>query len=293
MKMQCFLNKYIILQPKIFLCILLIINIVFWGCKKEIEHDARLQIVVSILPLAEFAERIGGDNIRVSVMVPAGITPHSYEPTPLQLTNMDKAQIYIKVGTPIEFEIAWLDKIFALNQDMVVCNASKDIQSFDPNIDPHIWLSPLNAQIMVENIYNTLIAVDVQHKKYYTENKEEYIKKLHELDRYIREALKTKKNRKFLVYHPAWGHFASTYDLEQVSIEKQGKEPTAKGILEIIENAQREKIRVVFASPQFSTKSAQVIAREIQGQVVLIDPLEKNYIDNLYHIAGQLAQILE
>jgi zinc transport system substrate-binding protein len=116
---------------------------------------------------------------------------------------------------------------------------------------------------------------------------------LFELNERIKNLLGDKKNRKFLVYHPAWGYFADAYDLEQISIESGGKEPTAKGILRIIEQAKRDNIRVVFASPQFSTKSAQVIAREIQGKLVLIDPLEKNYILNLTDIAEQLSQIME
>ena len=291
--MRFFHNKLITIQVLTFLYTILIINTVFWGCKKKTEHDTRISVVVSILPLAEFAEKIGGDRIQVSVMVPAGMTPHGYEPTPVQLMNINKAQIYVKVGTPIEFEISWLDKILALNQKMVVCNAAQDIQSPEPSIDPHIWLSPMNAQIMVENIYNTFITVDIDNKEYYTDNKENFIARLSQLDKHIREVLSTKKARKFLVYHPAWGHFAKTYDLEQISIEKQGKEPTAKAILDIIENAKKENIHVVFASPQFNPKSAQVISQEIQGKVVMIDPLEKNYIDNLYSIAEQLAQIME
>ena len=102
-----------------------------------------------------------------------------------------------------------------------------------------------------------------------------------------------KKTRKFLVYHPAWGYFARTYNLEQIPIEVGGKEPTAKGILQIIEQAKNENISVIFASPQFSSKSAQVIAREIHGRVILIDPLEKDYISNLTDIARQLSQIME
>ncbi|MGB3340318.1 MAG: zinc ABC transporter substrate-binding protein [bacterium] len=249
--------------------------------------------MVSILPLAEFTEKIGGDRVLVSVMIPAGTTPHSYEPTPAQLTDLSTAHIYVKVGTPIEFEIAWLDKIMSVNKNMFLCNASQNLALPEPDIDPHVWLSPLNAQIMIENIYNTLIEIDTKSKALYYRNKQKYIEELSELNERIKNLLSDKKNRKFLVYHPAWGYFANAYDLEQISIETGGKEPTAKGILSIIEQAKRENIHVVFASPQFTTKNAQVIAREIQGTVILIDPLEKNYISNLTDIAEQLSQIME
>ena len=96
-----------------------------------------------------------------------------------------------------------------------------------------------------------------------------------------------------MVFHPAWGYFARAYDLKQIPIEKQGKEPTAQGILRLIEQAEQNNIKVVFASPQFNTKSAKVIAKEIQGQVILIDPLEKEYIANLKKITSILVQVME
>ena len=280
------------LRMKIIFSMILTV-IIIGGCKKNAESPDKVNIVASILPLAEFAEQIGGDRVQVSVMVPAGITPHNYEPTPSQLTDINNAHIYIKVGTPIEFEIFWLDKILTLNQNMLVCDASKNLELDGSDIDPHIWLSPLNAMIMIENIYNAIVAVDAKNKGYYTGNKTKYVEKLLDLDKYIRELLGKKKNRQFIVYHPAWGHFARAYDLEQVSIEKEGKEPTAKSIMRVVELARERNIHTVFASPQFTTKSAQVIAREIQGQVILIDPLEKKYITNLNDIAEHLAHSME
>jgi zinc transport system substrate-binding protein len=271
----------------------IIIFMVLSGCSKKIEPDDNIQVVVSILPLAEFTEKIGGGRVHVSVMVPAGTTPHNYEPTPSQLIGLNTADIYVKVGTPIEFEIAWLDKILAANKNMLVCDASKDIPLSEKDLDPHVWLSPVNAKIMVGNIYAALIEKDAEHKEFYRMNKTKYIEELAALDKQIKTMLAQKKNRKFMVYHPAWGYFARSYDLEQIAVEKQGKEPTAKGILQVIEQAQKENINIIFASPQFNTKNAQVIAREIKGEVLLIDPLAKNYIDNLKNIALQLAQTRE
>jgi zinc transport system substrate-binding protein len=292
-KMYGLRYRQLLQQLKHIYFVIFIISIALGGCSKKLEPVNKINICVSILPLAEFTEKIGGDLVQVSVMVPAGITPHSYEPTVEQLTDLNSTDIYIKVGTPIEFELAWLDKILSINKNIILCNASENIAPPELDIDPHIWLSPLNAQIMVENIYEVLIEVDAKNTAFYSRNKQNYIKELVELNERIQMLFNDKKNRKFLVYHPAWGHFARTYNLEQISIEKEGKEPTAKGILNIIEQAKKDDIHLIFAAPQMSTKSAQVIAREIQGKVIMIDPLEKNYILNLMNVAEQLSRSMD
>ena len=280
-------------QLKHIFFLIFMVSIALGRCSKKPEQTNKINICVSILPLAEFTEKIGGDLVQVSVMVPAGITPHSYEPTAEQLADLNNTAIYIKVGTPIEFELAWLDKILSINKSIVLCNASQNIALPELEIDPHIWLSPLNAQIMVENIYDVLIEADAKNTAFYSSNKQNYIKELVELNERIQMLLNGKKNRKFLVYHPAWGYFARAYDLKQISIEKEGKEPTAKGILRIIEQAKKDNIHIIFAAPQMSTKSAQVIAKEIQGKVIMIDPLEKNYILNLMNVAEQFSRSMD
>lgn len=289
---MCECNKlYSALRTGIQLLVILIVCIVLLVCsQKEIPTD-KIHIVVSILPLAEFTEKIGGNKVDVSVMIPPGASPHSYEPRPEQFTRLSKAQLYVKVGTPIEFELVWLEKILSVNQDLLLCDASQSVQFIKG--DPHIWLSPKNAIIMVENIYDALIIIDPNNQIFYKKNKEQYIGELNTLNNDIANLLSKKANRQFMVFHPAWGYFASAYNLAQISVENQGKEPTAKGILHLIEQAKTDDIKVVFASPQFNTKSAEVIAREIQGQVILIDPLEKEYMANLKKIASILDQTME
>ena len=146
--------------------ILFIILIFTTGCPQQEKESDKINVVVSIMPLAEFAEKVGRDKASVSVMVPPGASPHTYEPTPAQLVKVSKAKLYVKVGTPIEFELAWLDKILSANKDMVVSDASYGIELMNmahkhrheqnehsyTGDDPHIWLSPKNAKIMVEII---------------------------------------------------------------------------------------------------------------------------------------------
>jgi zinc transport system substrate-binding protein len=302
-----------------FLLIGLLVLLTAAGCSKKEGSSDKLGIVVSIVPLQEFAEKIGGDKVSVSAMVPPGASPHSYEPTPDQLVNVGKAKMYVRVGSPVEFELTWLDKIISTNRDMAVVDASEgitlvkmehkhehegeihhedepeehDSEEHDKGYDPHIWLSPKNAVIMVENIHKSLISLDPENKEYYASNKDAYIKELNALDSEIQDALSGKKSRMFMVFHPAWGYFAKDYNLEQIPIEEEGKEPTAKGIQSLIDQAREHNIKVIFASPQFSTKSAEVIAKEIKGRMVLIDPLEKDYITNLNKVSQAFSEAME
>jgi len=261
---------------------------------QQIEEEAGKQeigVVVSILPQAEFVEKLGGDKVKVIVMIPPGASPHTYEPTPGQLKEVSKSRIYAKVGSGVEFELAWMDKIIGVNKEMIVIDCSKDADIIEG--DPHIWLSPKNAKIMVENIYKGLVKIDFKNQEYYRNNKEKYLQELDELDDKISNILSGKKDRKIMVYHPAWAYFARDYNLKQIPIEKEGKEPTTEGIKNLIEQAKGSNINVIFASPEFSTESAEVIAKEIGGAVVLINPLEKNYLENMYKVAKAFAEVLK
>ena len=280
------------------------------GCSKKVSTEhGKIGVVVTISPLAEFVEQIGGDKVEVSVMVPPGASPHSYEPTPAQLKKVSNAALYVKVGSPIEFELVWLDKILSLNKKMRVVDASKGIkligleeehldkpeagQKSNAGYDPHIWLSPRNAEIMVENIYEGLVSIDPDNKDSYTAGKDAYVHKLMTLDNDIRRILATKINRRFMVYHPAWGYFAKDYGLEEIPVEQMGKAPTIKGIAKLVEQARESHVKVIFASPQFNTQSAEVIAKEIGGRVVLIDALAKDYLANTRKVAQAFAEAME
>jgi len=219
-------------------------------------------------------------------MVPSGASPHTYEPTPLQLKKISRAQLYIKVGSGIDFELAWMDKISGVNKDMLICDSSQGIKLIDR--DPHIWLSPGNAKIMVQNIYQILTEIDPPSREYFERNAREFIRNLDELDEEIKVKLKGIKNKKFLSYHPSWSYFAKDYNLTQIAIEKEGKEPSAAFLVSIIEQARVYDISIILVSPQFNTKSAEVIAQEIGARIIIADPLSRDYLKNLKKLAGEM-----
>ncbi len=310
-KLLIFLNikahKYVIW---IFLFLFILLNILFTGCSKASGiDDNKLIIAASILPVAGFAEQLCGSKAEIEVVVPPGAEPHTFEPTPGQLKKISEADVYIMVGSGIDFELTWIDKIKGVNPDMVFIDCSNGIDLIentevepenktDPaekkyHTDPHIWLSPKNAGVMVENIYNGLIEIDPSNKEYYLTNKIMLQVKLSDLDKKIRDILSDKKNKKILVFHPAWTYFAKDYGIEQVSVEEDGKEPTIKDMMDLIDQAKKSNIKVIFTSPEFSIRSAEIIADEIGGSVVLLSPLEKDYISGLDKAANAFAESMD
>ena len=126
-----------------------------------------------------------------------------------------------------------------------------------------------------------------------SQNRDAYLQKLDAIDQELRSSLANIKNRAFIVLHPSWGYFARDYDLEQIPIEIGGKEPSAQDITRIIDEAKQRNIKIIFASPQFNPQMAEVIANEIGGRVILIDPLAKDYIANLHKVLDEMVQAME
>lgn len=255
------------------------------------ETSGKIGVVVTILPQAEFVESVGGDRVEITVMVPPGKSPHTYAPTPSQLVTVKQASMYAKVGSGVEFELVHMDRIEEAGGNMLVVDCARGVELFQN--DPHIWLSPKNAMVMVENICCGLIAIDPLYEEYYIQNRDEYLMRLDELDQSMKKSFAGKTNGKFMVFHPSWGYFARDYGLTQISVEEEGKQPTAAGIAALVEQARTENIRVVFVSPQFDTQSAEAIAEVIGGEVVPIDPLAQDYIDNMSVILEKLVLAME
>ncbi len=294
------------------LIVTIVVSIILAGlvvsCSDVEEETGKIGVIVTIVPQAEFVSKVGGDNVDVTVMVPPGANPHMYEPTPSKMISVSKADLYAKVGSGIEFELIWMDKIIQQNEEMLVVDCSQGIELVEmtgeheheegdynqlEGMDPHIWMSPPNSMRMVENICDGLANVDPDNKNLYEENRDNYLQKLTELDQEIRETISEVTNRLFMVYHPDVGYFCKEYDLEMLAIEAEGKEPTAAGLAHAIDQAREQGVRVIFASEQKNSQPAEVVAREIGGSVVLIDSLADDYITNFRQILDELIKALE
>jgi zinc transport system substrate-binding protein len=294
-----------------FILLLSLLFVFLQGCAKQ-PVSGRLQVIASIEPLAWFVERIGGDRVSVSVMVPAGANPHSYEPTPKQMALIGRSALFVKAGSGVEFELDWMQRLLDLNRSIAVCNASGGVTLLPMSeaeqkhehraeehrheqgySDPHFWLSPQNGRRIAANVEQALSLIDPAGKEYYEANLAALDKELEALDREIRSRLEGVKSRQFLVFHPAWGYFAHDYGLSQIAAEEEGKTLTPRQLQQVISRARDEKITVVFVSPQFSSSQAEAIARDIGGRTVTVDPLSRDYADNLRKATGAFVRSLQ
>ncbi|MEM2883882.1 MAG: zinc ABC transporter substrate-binding protein [Nitrososphaerales archaeon] len=246
----------------------------------------RIKVATTLTPYREFIEKVGGEYVNVVVLVPPNAEPHTFDLTPSAIKAVSDAQIYFKVGSPLEFEVNWLNKLVELNPNMVVVDTSVGIEPIgeDDHIDPHVWLSPRNTVLIVEAIYQGLVKIDPENLKVYRQNKDSYISELKALDEEVNKILSDLKTRKFVVYHSAWAYFARDYNLVQIALEEEGKEPTIEEVAEVIKSAKSEGIKAIFAEPQFDPRGMDVIAEELGIKVVLIDT--HSFTDYVNHIKG-------
>ncbi|MCD6259716.1 MAG: zinc ABC transporter substrate-binding protein [Helicobacteraceae bacterium] len=269
---------------------------------------AKPVVLVSILPQHTFVQKIAQDKVDIHLMVKPGSSPHSYEPKPSQMVALSKADLYFSIG--VEFENVWLDRFKAQNPTLPFIDISEGIQKIaigahhheeehhahhgheeKQSLDPHTWTSPKNVKIMAQNIYNALAKLDPTNQTFYKKNLDLFLAEIKATDAQIRTLLQELPAQStFLVFHPSWGYFAAEYDLNQVAVEVDGKSPKPKDIMRIIQEAKEENARVIFAQPEFSDKSAQIIAKESGIKVLKISPLNGQWSKNLITMAQALAK---
>ena len=253
------------------------------------QREKKIEVVVSILPQAEFVEKVGGGRVRVKVMIPPGASPHTYEPAPARLAEAGRAALYIAVGSGLSFERIWLEKLKALHPEMRVVASAEGIERIGR--DPHVWLSPKLAGLMVRRVCQALSRIDPGHRAAYERNRDAYLHELDGLDRKIRRIVRETGLRSFMVYHPSWGYFAREYGLEQLAVETEGKDPTPRRLARLVDLARQRKVKAIFVSPQFDRRSAQALADEIGARIFVVDPLPRHYVEELDRFADRLARL--
>jgi len=276
----------------VFISILIVLAILAAGCTSGAE-EARgtIKVTVTILPQKEFVESVGGDRVDVFVLVPPGASPHSYEPTPSDIAGVSESDVYVVMGSGIEFELLWLEKIKELNPGMTVIDSSEGVSLISDGgvSDPHIWLSPENAITIAGNIRDGLAGLDPENAEYYRENAGAYMADLGELDDEISEEIGSSGVKVIMVSHPAWSYYAREYGLEQIAIAEGGKEPSPAGIKKLIDEAVANDVKVIFVSPEFSEENARAIADEIGGSVAVADPLAEDYLENMREVSAAFS----
>jgi zinc transport system substrate-binding protein len=284
----------------------------------------RLTVFVSIAPQKYFVQQIGKDLVDVGVMVSPGADPHTYEPKPQKMVAISRAKLYFAIG--IGFEKANLSKIVSSNPQLKIVHTDRGIKKIPmaahhhhdhgdehheeadlheksdavheddrhdhEGLDPHIWLSPPLVKMQAHTIMNALAKVDPAHRAEYEANYQQFVRQIDRLDNELKTIFAGKQGLRFMVFHPSWGYFARAYGLKQVPIEIEGKDPKPARLKELIEHAREDDIRVIFVQPQFSTRSAELIAKEINGQVAFADPLAEEWLANLRKVADRFKAAL-
>ncbi len=281
------------------------------GCKddskvvKKTDENKKIIIYTSIQPIAFITSKIAGRYADVRALIPKGKSPHSFTLLPSDLSAMSKARFFFSIRLP--FEEFKLEKAFKDSKtEWVDISKGVKFQCIDGEddhhhghahdahkdaselMDPHIWLNPENDLILARNVCDILRKEMPEHADYFELNFKNFVRVLIALDKKLKKMLKPFKGEIFLVYHPAFGYFASRYGLRQEAIELGGKSPTAKHLQAVIALAKKKKVRIVFVQPEFNRKAAKLIASAINGSVIKLNPLAYNLIDNYMMFASEI-----
>lgn len=257
-------------------------------------------VFASILPLQYFTDQITGKSYTCEVMVPPGVGPETYNPTPRQMAEMSKAGAYFANGF-LGFEEAYLDKFQSINPGLTFINTSTgvnliqaeghshgDIQH-EKGVDPHTWSSPDGAKIIARNIFDGMVKIDPANKEKFQANLDRLLAKIDSVDGAVKTILTNIPSRTFMVFHPALGYYARQYGLEQLSIEFEGKVPTPRHVQNIVLQAKAQKIAYVMIQKEFDVENAEIISNETGSKIIQIDPLAYDWPTEMISLARKMA----
>ncbi len=261
-------------------------------------------ITVSVLPQKYFVERIAGDLVEVQVLIPPGASPATYSLSPSQMKDLSDSQAWLRIGK-IGFENTWYEKIEQGNPNLEFFDTSDSAKWIygveevhgdhvhQHGVDPHIWMSPDEVVKIAELTFQALASLFPENAQAFEGNFEAFRSEIEALDRDLTAKFDRLENRKFLIFHPALTYFARDYNLVQVPMEVEGKEPSPKYMSELVKHSREDNIHVVFIQKEFDLENAQQMAIELDGEVVQIDPLSEQWETQIREIADKIVAALE
>jgi zinc transport system substrate-binding protein len=308
---------------------LLLILLLFLSVKctnRKEESKTLPSITVSIRPQKYLIEQIAGDRFNIHILVPDGSGPETYEPTPKQMQEISKSRACFITGL-LDFEKSWINEVSGLYPDILVVDLSQgvnliiseqgktggheghqhdaedhqDHQHHHQNhneveghnhsgTDPHIWLSLKELKIQSNNVLKTLVELDPDSKGYYTNNHSNFVKYLDSSDAEIQSKISSYgKQVVYMIYHPSLSYFARDYNLEQIPIELEGKEPGPGYMKELIDIAKAKGLKTIYYSPQLDKRSPETIAQQLGIKAKQFNDLEEDIVKNLLNLTEQLT----
>jgi zinc transport system substrate-binding protein len=294
--------------------------LLFVGCGQPQNvpgNSSTLKIITSFYPIYEIVKQVGGANVTIQNLVPAGAEPHDYEPTPQEIVNLNQADLVVYNGMGLE---PWADKIIPELQQ----NGSKTLNLSDyfknnaitnspktPGdaeylpFDPHLWLDPVNYQKEVQTVTQKLVEIDPNHQTDYQQNSQKFIKQLQELDLAYQNGFKSCKLNSFVTSHAAFAYLANRYHLKMVAISglSPDAEPSSKVMAELTNLIRQNNIQYILTESLVSPKIADTLAQETGTKTLILNPLEgltdqeiakgKNYVSVMQDNLRSLQTALE
>ena len=262
-------------------------------------------VVVSIVPQAYVVDRIAGDLVETLVLVGPGQNPHSYEPTPRQMATLADADVWITSST--DFETALIPKIRSMYPDLLVIDGTdgvkfrtmeehdheaedhqEEMEIHETNIDRHTWLGREPMKIMAKHIAEALTTIDGTHAPEYETKLTTFIAEIDGLFEALSQELSSLAGSTVFVYHPSFGYLFDEFGIIQKAVETGGKEPTAKNLTRLINEARAADVSIIFVQAQFPVNAARNVAEAIGAQVVPLDPLAYDWMENIRTIGETL-----
>ncbi len=289
------------------------------GCSRTEDTDSsgsEYTVAVSILPQKHFVERIAAQRANIIVIVPPGASPATYEPSPSDMRNISRTDIWFTIG--VGFERAWIPRFAGSNPDLIIRSTISDIDRLPIDRysipeetesshahgvnghdhthgweDPHVWLSPALVRKQALVIAECLSDLDPEAETRYRMNLESFNLEIDSLQNSIHAMLDPVRGSCFMVFHPAWGYFADEFNLVQIPVEESGSDPSPGEMSRLVDFAKDQNVQAIFVSPQFSTSSAEAIASEVNARIIYIDPLSEDWSSNLMHVSEELESSMD
>lgn len=256
---------------------------------RESSENSEITIIATLFPQYDFASKIGGDKVEVKLLLPSGAESHEYEPTAQDYMNVNKADMFVYTGEEME---PWAEKIISsIDKDIKIVNVSDTIELLNEQedeeheeerhhehgSDPHIWLDPRNACIMIDNITNSLIEIDTENMDYYLENAKEYKRQILEIDGQLEDVAKNSDRNKMAFGGTfSYAYFVHRYDLEYISAYDSCVEmadPSTKKIKEVIEYVDDNNIPVIFYPELSNGKVAKMLSEETNAKMLVLSSI--------------------
>ena len=292
-------------MKKFFFIILLVLECTFFGCGPAAQKTDTPTIAVSILPLKYFVDRISGGDFDVTVIVPPGASPETYEPALRQMKEVAAADAYFQIGL-IDFEQPFARSVKENAPGMQIVNLSEGLDllagvcshhhnhtAHGHGIDPHIWLSPIRVRSMAANIGKVLAEIRPDSAEKYRINTVNFISSVDLIHGHNSLLFKKITNNNVLIYHPFLTYFADDYGLVQIAMEQEGKEPSAGQLRDLMEGIREKEIRVLFYQEGSYSHAVEALVQETGLEAVVLDPLAYDWEQNIKEITARIRQSLE